>query len=92
MPATTDILRHDRRKKAKRFVFRFISRFRIGVKISCHGDTPHIHLSNVLFWLYRITGLVRRPLKAVIRVRVPLELLCSHAEIGSQASLSRWCP
>lgn len=21
-----------------------------------------------------------------------MELLCSHAEIGSQASLSRWCP
>ena len=91
MPATTDIRTDKIGVKAKRFVLgykRISHRYWEAVTVILRIFTYPMY-----FRLYRITGLVRRPLKAVIRVRVPLELyVCSHAEIGSQASLSRWCP
>lgn len=39
---------------------------------------------NLDFWPRRITGLVRRPLKAEIRVRVPTELLLKLLKIRTE--------
>ena len=41
-------------------------------KVEVPGSSPGLRTT---FWCHRITGLVHRPFKAAIRVRVPLALL-----------------
>ncbi len=47
-------------------------------KVEVPGSSPG--LRTTFFWRYRITGLVHRPFKAAIRVRVPLALL--HSDVA----------